>query len=134
MSLVLAMLEVDDDAPTATLAEGDASWHDGPGWYYIDDEYPDEGSCGAFSTRNEAIEHARAAGFRVDSAAMNTTDPETEKTDPEKKTETPMTEVMPTGTPVVTEEMPTGASVETPTEEPAPLTEEMPPEEPPSAA
>ena len=30
--------------------------HDGPGWYYWDDEYPEEGSCGAFDTREAAIE------------------------------------------------------------------------------
>ncbi len=33
--------------------------HDGPGFYYVEDEYPDEGSCGAFATLSEAIEHAR---------------------------------------------------------------------------
>lgn len=38
---------------------GDGDWHDGPGWYYIDREYPDEGSCGAFTTRLLAWEHAR---------------------------------------------------------------------------
>lgn len=52
----------DGPAP-ATLHEGDAAWHDGPGWYYTIDEYPDEGSCGAFATRDEAIEHAQCAGL-----------------------------------------------------------------------
>ena len=33
--------------------------HDGPGWYYYDAEYPEEGSCGAFATKREAIAHAR---------------------------------------------------------------------------
>ena len=44
---------------------GDASWHDGPGWYWIIDEYPEEGSCGAFSTRKEAVDHATEAGYLV---------------------------------------------------------------------
>lgn len=52
----------DNDPITATLHEGDATWHDGPGWYYIEDEYP-EGSCGAFATREQAIEHARLCGL-----------------------------------------------------------------------
>ncbi len=38
--------------------EGDANWHDGPGWYYVFSEYPDEGSVGAFATKDEAIAHA----------------------------------------------------------------------------
>lgn len=33
-------------------------WHDGPGWYYWDEEYTDEGVCGAFETLKEAEEHA----------------------------------------------------------------------------
>lgn len=44
---------------------GDASWHDGPGWYWTIDEYPEEGSCGAFLTRKEAVDHATDAGYRV---------------------------------------------------------------------
>lgn len=35
--------------------------HDGPGWYYYDSEYPDEGSCGAFKSRQEAEDHAKEA-------------------------------------------------------------------------
>jgi hypothetical protein len=38
--------------------------HSGPGWYYYDREYPDEGSCGAFSSRSEAEEHAKDAYAR----------------------------------------------------------------------
>lgn len=53
------------DAPDAVLVEGDASAHDGPGWYYYDSEYPDEGSVGAFGTAKEAREHALAAGYVV---------------------------------------------------------------------
>ena len=40
---------------------GDAQWHDGPGWYYWEEEYPDEGSCGSFPSREAAVEHARGA-------------------------------------------------------------------------
>jgi hypothetical protein len=36
---------------------------DGPGWYYWDDEYPEEGVVGAFATREEAEAHAREAGY-----------------------------------------------------------------------
>lgn len=51
---------------TVSLHLGDEKWHDGPGWYYTLDEYPDEGSCGAFPTKNEAIAHARGCGYSVD--------------------------------------------------------------------
>lgn len=30
-------------------------WHDGHGWYLIHDEYPEEGSVGAFRDRSEAM-------------------------------------------------------------------------------
>lgn len=58
-----------DERSTVTLHyaspdEGFA-WHDGPGWYYVIDEYPDEGSCGAFATCREAREHAERDGYRV---------------------------------------------------------------------
>lgn len=39
--------------------------HDGDGFYYVDDEYPDEGSVGAFATMDEACTHARDAEYRV---------------------------------------------------------------------
>ncbi len=58
-----AMLEC--DKPVAVMKLGDETWHDGPGWYYVDDEYRDEGSCGAFPTREDAVAHAREAGYRV---------------------------------------------------------------------
>lgn len=48
-----------------TLREGDASWHDGPGWYYTIDDYPDEGSCGAFAARSLAAQHAKIAGYTI---------------------------------------------------------------------
>ena len=54
-----------DDAPIAVIKQGDDTWHDGAGWYYVDDEYPDEGSCGAFATRDEAVDHARESGYAV---------------------------------------------------------------------
>ena len=48
---------------TIVFMLGNADWHDGPGWYYFDSEYTDEGSVGAFETRDEAVEHARADGW-----------------------------------------------------------------------
>ena len=53
----------DDNKETATVYYGNETWHDGPGWYYVLDEYPDEGSCGAFATKGEAIAHAARAGI-----------------------------------------------------------------------
>lgn len=61
----------DDEPSTATLRYGDATWHDGPGWYYTIDDYPDEGSCGAFATRVEAIDHATGAGYEIPTDADN---------------------------------------------------------------
>lgn len=55
------MIEEYTLAELVTFKLGDETWHDGPGWYYIYTEYPDEGSCGAFATRDEAEAHARAA-------------------------------------------------------------------------
>lgn len=54
------------DHPTATLyhVTGDDAkkWHDGSGWYYVDDEYPeDSGAVGAFTTEQEARTHATTA-------------------------------------------------------------------------
>lgn len=36
----------------------DDAAHDGPGWYWWESEYPEEGCSGAFFTRKLAIEHA----------------------------------------------------------------------------
>lgn len=55
----------DDDKSTVTLYYGDAEWHDGAGWYYVIDEYPDEGSCGSFTFRQDAVAHAEECGYRV---------------------------------------------------------------------
>ncbi len=51
-----------------TLHQGDATWHDGPGWYYTIDDRPDEGSCGAFPLRILAEQHARTCGHTVNGA------------------------------------------------------------------
>jgi hypothetical protein len=55
----------DDDKPTVTLKYGDASWHDGVGWYWVIDGHPDEGSCGAFTFKQDAIAHAEQDGYVV---------------------------------------------------------------------
>lgn len=55
----------DNDKPTVTLHYGDAAWHDGVGWYYVIDEYPEEGSCGAFTFKQDAIAHAELCGYVV---------------------------------------------------------------------
>lgn len=36
--------------------------HDGPGWYYWDTDYPDEGSVGAFNSKEDAVRHAVEEG------------------------------------------------------------------------
>lgn len=46
-----------------TFHEGGREWHDGPGWYYTINDYPDEGSCGAFVKFSDAMEHAEEAMF-----------------------------------------------------------------------
>lgn len=57
--------------PVADAERSTASVHywetayDGPGWYYVIEEYPDEGSCGAFSTAIEAKQHARDCGYAI---------------------------------------------------------------------
>lgn len=48
-----------EDESSATVYLWGAEAHDGPGYYYVDDEYPEEGSCGAFKTAEEAVAHAR---------------------------------------------------------------------------
>ena len=55
-------------AGRATLRVGDASWHDGAGWYYTIDEYPDEGSTGAFATVALAVAHAERDGYDIKSS------------------------------------------------------------------
>jgi hypothetical protein len=53
------------DQPVAELVHS-AEGHSGPGWYYWDDEYRDEGSVGAFETKEEAMAHAADAGYRFE--------------------------------------------------------------------
>jgi hypothetical protein len=55
------------ELPVAVVALGDATWHDGPGWYQWDAEYPDEGSSGAFYAREEAEKFARDSGYCLES-------------------------------------------------------------------
>ncbi len=43
----------------AVVRWGDEA-HGGPGWYYYDTEYPEEGSCGPYATEAEARAAARA--------------------------------------------------------------------------
>jgi len=51
------------DAPPALVMHCKHA-HAGPGWYYADDNYPDEGTCGAFKTEAEAVKHATDAGYQ----------------------------------------------------------------------
>lgn len=52
------------DRAVAVVMRGEASWHAGAGWYYVEDEYR-EGSVGAFKTEEDALKHALAAGYTV---------------------------------------------------------------------
>jgi len=54
-----------DTAGAVILHLGDATWHDGPGWYYTVDACPDAGSCGAFANRSIAEAHARMCGYTL---------------------------------------------------------------------
>ncbi len=54
--------EAIDSSASATVERLEGAC-DGPGWYYWDDEYPEEGVVGAFATREEAEAHAREAGY-----------------------------------------------------------------------
>lgn len=48
-----------------TVRLGDESWYDGVGWYYFVDKPNGDGACGAFRSREMAVEHAIACGFTV---------------------------------------------------------------------
>lgn len=61
-----AARDTDDELPFVCVDRLGVDSHSGPGWYYWDSEYPDEGSVGPFTTREEALEHARAAGYGED--------------------------------------------------------------------
>jgi hypothetical protein len=54
-----------DSDSSRAIVEHWTKAHDGPGWYYYDEECHDEGSVGAFSTREEAEAHARAADYVI---------------------------------------------------------------------
>ncbi len=56
----------EDELPVAIIVKWGEEAHDGPGWYYYDEEYKDEGSIGSFDTREEAVADAKAAGYRID--------------------------------------------------------------------
>ena len=53
------------DTMRIVLHLGGPDWHDGPGWYYTEDELECEGSVGAFADRAEAIRHAETSGLPV---------------------------------------------------------------------
>ena len=47
--------------PIAIFSHGNG--HNGLGWYYCDQEYPDEGGTGSFQTKAAAIRHAKLCGY-----------------------------------------------------------------------
>jgi hypothetical protein len=47
-----------DDEPVAASFEQRAD-----GWHYCDENYPEEGFCGPFKTREEAASHAAEGGY-----------------------------------------------------------------------
>ncbi len=57
--------DLEDEVAPAIVTHFD-SGHDGPGWYYIAQDYPDEGSVGSFETRAEAVAHAVDGGYRIE--------------------------------------------------------------------
>lgn len=58
------MIAIDpDEGIIAVVAQG---YMGTDAWCYWAEEYPDEGSCGPFETREEAVRHARAEGYEVD--------------------------------------------------------------------
>lgn len=57
-------MSAESDPQVARLYRGDDTWHDGAGWYWFDDEYPeDSGAVGAFHTLKEAECHANMCGY-----------------------------------------------------------------------
>ena len=54
-----------DDAITATIRYHGAGAYDGPGGYWCDAEYPEEGSVGAFESPEAAIADARDCGYEA---------------------------------------------------------------------
>jgi hypothetical protein len=67
-----AAMKDQDERAIALLkhVDGPASkqWHGGPGWYYWDESYPDEGSVGPFKTEAEARVHATQGDYEIKTA------------------------------------------------------------------
>ncbi len=59
-----------EEQPTCTIYWYGDDAHDGPGWYYVDDEYPEEGSVGSFLTWQGAADHATKADYARPTAAI----------------------------------------------------------------
>jgi len=53
-----------EELPEAVFATGYMG--DENDWCYWDAEYPEEGACGPFSSREEAVRHAVEAGYQRD--------------------------------------------------------------------
>lgn len=58
----------DEDKSTATIHEATAAdaarWHGGAGFYWVDDEYPeDSGAVGPFVSFAEAKAHVESGGY-----------------------------------------------------------------------
>ena len=55
-----------NDDNVAIVGLGDDTSHDGKGWYFWDEEYPEAGSCGAYPTREAAETEALKTYDRVE--------------------------------------------------------------------
>ncbi len=58
---------VPEDHDVAIIRHG-LDGHAGPGWYVWSEEYPDEGSVGAFASIVEAQKFATENGYRLEGA------------------------------------------------------------------
>lgn len=61
-----AALPTSEPSPEAIVLQLGTAAPDGRGWYWLAAEYPDEGVCGAFATRDAAALHAREQGYAVE--------------------------------------------------------------------
>ena len=52
------MIEPDDES----VSYGPGYMGDATKWCYWSTDYPDEGSCGPFDSKHEAMEHAKTSG------------------------------------------------------------------------
>ena len=57
--------QVCDDEHVYVLKRYGDNAHDGAGWYYYEEEYPNEGSTGSFDTPEEAKAHAALSGVTI---------------------------------------------------------------------